>query len=228
MRRVVVTGIGIIGPTGCNAEDSWQAVVAGRSGIGAISLFDATQYACQIAGEVKNFDPGKYFSPKELRKMDRFIQFCLAAGEEAFKSSGLELEKERPERMGASIGVGIGGLSEIQHQFKVLMEKGPRRVTPFFVPMIINNLAAGQLSIKYGLKGPNACMTTACSSSAHSVGDSFRMIQVGEADVMFAGGAEAAVCELAIAGFCSARALSKRNSEPERPPDLLTRNAMAL
>jgi 3-oxoacyl-[acyl-carrier-protein] synthase II len=216
MRRVVVTGIGAISPVGNNAEENWQSLMAGKSGIGKITLFDAANYTSQIAGEVKGYNPEAHIPIKEIKKMDRFIQFALVAGEEAFRHSGLDLAKTNPERVGTSVGVGIGGLTEILNQHQVLLDKGPRRVTPFFVPMIINNLAAGQLSLKYGLKGPNTCITTACSSSAHSLGESFRLIQRGDVDVMFAGGAEAAVCTLSFAGFCSMRALSTRNDEPER------------
>lgn len=216
MRRVAVTGIGIISPNGLTASETWKSVLAGRSGISHITSFDASQYACQIAGEVKGYVAEEHFSAKDLRKIDRFIQFALVAGEEALINSGVDLAKENPERIGATIGVGLGGLGEIQNQYRVLVEKGPRRVSPFFIPMVIGNLAAGQLSLKFGLKGPNTCLTTACSSSAHAVGESFRLVQLGKADVMFAGGAESTICELAVAGFCSARALSERNDAPEK------------
>ncbi len=216
MRRVVVTGVGAIGPNGSSIKEIWPAIIEGRSGIGPISLFEASGFPTRIAGEVKNFNPLTYFSSKELKKMDRFIQFSLIASDEAILSSGLDFNRENTERIGVSIGVGIGGLHEIENQHKILLEKGPRRVTPFFVPMIINNLAAGQISIKYGLKGPNLCTTTACSSSAHSVGEAFRYIQFGQADIMVAGGAEAAITGLSFAGFCSAKALSERNDEPKK------------
>lgn len=222
MRRVVVTGIGAISPIGNTAAENWSSLMAGKSGIGKITLFDASDYSSQIAGEVKNFDPEKHIPSKEIKKMDRFIQLALVAAEEAFRHSGLDLSKEESERMGSCVGVGIGGLAEILNQHRVLLDKGPRRVSPFFVPAIINNLAAGQISLKYGLKGPNTCITTACSSSAHSLGESYRLIQRGDVEVMFAGGAEAAVCTLSVAGFCSMRALSTRNDDPEhasRPYD---------
>lgn len=213
---MVITGLGAISPIGNNASDNWKALMAGRSGIGPVTLFDATQYPSRIAGEVKGYEPKTHFSPKDLRKMDRFIQFCMVAGTEALQSSGLELSKENPERLGSCVGVGIGGLPEIQNWHKEVLTNGPRRVTPFFIPSIIANLAPGQLAIKFNLKGPNTVITTACSSSAHAVGESARLIQRGDADVMLAGGAEAVICELAFAGFCSARALSTRNDEPTR------------
>ncbi|MCB0416112.1 MAG: beta-ketoacyl-ACP synthase II [Bdellovibrionales bacterium] len=217
MRRVVVTGYGAISPVGNNAEANWKALMAAESGIGPITQFDCTQYASRIAGEVKNYDGKDHFSVKELKKMDRFIQFCLLAGAEAVKSADLDFEKENAkERLGACIGVGIGGLIEIQNWYREILDRGPRRVTPFFIPSIIANLAPGFLAIRYGLKGPNTVITTACSSSAHAIGESVRTIQRGDADLMLAGGAEAVICELAFAGFCAARALSTRNDEPTR------------
>lgn len=216
MHRVVVTGIGGVTPVGITAKENWESLTAGRSGIRAITQFDASQYNCKIAGEVANYQPEKYFPVKELKRMDRFIQFALISGEEAVKASGLDFSKENPERLGSCVGVGIGGMIEIQSTAKEIFEKGPRRVSPFFIPMVIGNLAAGQLSIKYGLKGPNTCITTACSSSAHAVGESFRLIQRGDVDVMFAGGAEAVICELGMSGFCAMRALSQRNDEPQK------------
>jgi len=216
MKRVVVTGIGAISPVGLTAKDNWTSLMEGKSGIGPITLFDASKYTSRIAGEVSDYKAENYFQVKDLKKMDRFIQFAMVAGDEAVKASGLDMEKENGDRMGAIIGVGIGGLGEIQAQHKEILEKGPRRVSPFFIPMVIGNLAAGHLSIKYGLKGPNICITTACSSSAHAVGESFRLIQRGDQDVMLAGGAEAVVCELGVAGFCALRALSQNNEEPQK------------
>jgi 3-oxoacyl-[acyl-carrier-protein] synthase II len=218
MRRVVVTGIGAITPVGFTATENWEALMVGRSGIRPVTLFDASTYTSHIAGEITDYHPEKYFSGKDLKKMDRFIQFAMIAGDEAFKNSGLPLDAnhQERERMGSCVGVGIGGMGEIQAQYKEIMEKGPRRVSPFFIPMVISNLAAGQLSIKYGLKGPSTCITTACSSSAHAVGESMRLIQRGDVDVMVAGGAEAAICEAGVAGFCSMRALSQRNEEPTK------------
>jgi len=216
MHRVVITGIGAITPIGFTAPQNWDALMAGRSGIRPITLFDATTYTSRIAGEISDYDPKKYFSVKDLKKIDRFIQFSLISAEEAFQSAGLPLDKMDLERAGACVGVGIGGMGEIQAVYKEILEKGVRRVSPFFIPMVISNLAAGQISIKYGLKGPNTCITTACSSSAHAIGESFRLIQRGDVDVMFAGGAEAAICEAGVAGFCALRALSQRNDEPTK------------
>lgn len=216
MHRVVVTGIGAISPIGMTAPENWESLMAGRSGIGAITLFDAKDYSCQVAGEVALYQSEKFFSSKDTKKMERFIQFALVAADEALKVSGIDLSSEDLRRIGCSIGVGLGGLGEIQAQFEELRDKGPRRVSPFFIPMVIANMAAGQVSIKYGFKGPNTCITTACSSSAHSVGESFRLIQRGDVDLMVAGGAEAVICELGVAGFCALRALSSRNEEPKR------------
>ncbi len=216
MRRVVVTGIGAITPIGYSAKENWESLVAGTSGIRPISLFDASQYTCRIAGEISSYQPEKHFPKSELKKIERFIQFALLSGEEAIKDSGLDLSKTDLERFGACVGVGMGGLIEIQSTYKDLMEKGPRRISPFFIPMVITNLAAGQLSIKYGLKGPNTCITTACSSSAHSIGESARLIRDDDVDLMLAGGAEAVICELGVGGFCALRALSQRNDTPEK------------
>jgi 3-oxoacyl-[acyl-carrier-protein] synthase II len=214
MRRVAVTGIGSISPIGFNSEDNWKSLMAGKSGIRPMTLFDASDYACKIAGEITDYDPKKYFNGKDLKKIDRFIQFAMVASDEALVNCGIDLSKENLERFGCIIGVGLGGLSEIQSQYKELLEKGPRRVSPFFIPMVIGNLAAGQVSIKHGLKGPNTCITTACSSSSHAIGESFRLIQYGGADVMVAGGAESTVSPLGVGGFCAARALSARNDDP--------------
>jgi 3-oxoacyl-[acyl-carrier-protein] synthase II len=216
MRRVVVTGIGAISPIGFTAKENWESLMASRSGIRPITLFDASLYSSRIAGEITDYQAEKYFPTKELKRIDRFIQFCLIAGTEAWQSSGLDISKENAEKVGSSVGVGIGGLIEIQAEHKSLLEKGPRRISPFFIPMVIGNLAAGQLALKYGLKGPNTCLTTACSSSAHSIGESFRLIQRGDVDVMLAGGAEAVICELGVGGFCAMRALSQRNDEPTK------------
>jgi 3-oxoacyl-[acyl-carrier-protein] synthase II len=216
MPRVVVTGIGAISPVGLTAKENWESIVAGRSGIRPISLFDASGYSCRIAGEARGYQPEKYFQSKDLKKLDRFIQFALIAADEALQHSSVKIESENSHRVGVCIGVGLGGLKTIQNEFTELVERGPRRVSPFFIPMVIANMAAGQVSIRYGLKGPNTCLTTACSSSAHAVGEAFRLLARGDADVMVAGGAEAAVCELGVAGFCALRALSSRNEEPTR------------
>ncbi|MSP19854.1 MAG: beta-ketoacyl-[acyl-carrier-protein] synthase II [Bdellovibrionales bacterium] len=216
MRRVVVTAMGGLSPIGLTAKENWESIVHSRSGIGPITLFDATLYNSRIAGEVTQYLPENHFQGKDLKKMGRFIQLCLVAASEAMNSSGLVLSEENTERIGSIIGVGLGGLTEIQEQFTELLEKGPRRLSPFFIPSVIGNLAAGQLSLKYGFKGPNTCITTACSSSAHALGESFRYIQQGIADVMFAGGSESVICELGVGGFCALRALSTRNTEPTK------------
>lgn len=208
--------MGGLSPIGLTAKENWESIVHSRSGIGPITLFDATLYNSRIAGEVTQYLPENHFQGKDLKKMGRFIQLCLVAASEAMNSSGLVLSEENTERIGSIIGVGLGGLTEIQEQFTELLEKGPRRLSPFFIPSVIGNLAAGQLSLKYGFKGPNTCITTACSSSAHALGESFRYIQQGIADVMFAGGSESVICELGVGGFCALRALSTRNTEPTK------------
>lgn len=208
--------MGGLSPIGLTAKENWESIVHSRSGIGPITLFDATLYNSRIAGEVTQYLPENHFQGKDLKKMGRFIQLCLVAAAEAMNSSGLVLNEENTERIGSIIGVGLGGLTEIQEQFTELLEKGPRRLSPFFIPSVIGNLAAGQLSLKYGFKGPNTCITTACSSSAHALGESFRYIQQGIADVMFAGGSESVICELGVGGFCALRALSTRNTEPTK------------
>ncbi len=208
--------MGGLSPIGLTAKENWESIVHSRSGIGPITLFDAALYNSRIAGEVTQYLPENHFQGKDLKKMGRFIQFCLVAAAEAMNSSGLVLTEENTERIGSIIGVGLGGLTEIQEQFTELLEKGPRRLSPFFIPSVIGNLAAGQLSLKYGFKGPNTCITTACSSSAHALGESFRYIQQGIADVMFAGGTESVICELGVGGFCALRALSTRNTEPTK------------
>ncbi len=208
--------MGGLSPIGLTAKENWESIVHSRSGIGPITLFDAALYNSRIAGEVTKYLPENHFQGKDLKKMGRFIQFCLVAAAEAMNSSGLVLTEENTERIGSIIGVGLGGLTEIQEQFTELLEKGPRRLSPFFIPSVIGNLAAGQLSLKYGFKGPNTCITTACSSSAHALGESFRYIQQGIADVMFAGGTESVICELGVGGFCALRALSTRNTEPTK------------
>ncbi len=188
----------------------------GRSGIRPITLFDASQFTSRIAGEISDYKPEAHFPVKELKRMDRFIQFAMIAAAEAVASSGLDFSKVESERAGSSVGVGLGGLLIIQSEHKEFLERGPRRISPFFIPAVISNLAAGQISMKYGLKGPNTCVTTACSSSAHALGESFRLIQRGDVDVMVSGGAEATICELGIGGFCSMRALSQRNDAPTK------------
>jgi len=216
MNRVVVTGFGAITPIGLGAQANWQSLMDVKSGVGPITLFDASSYPTKIAAEVKGYDPSSVIPPKELKRMGRFIQFAMGAGTEAISHSGIDLEKIDKTKIGACVGVGIGGLPEIQEEYWTIREKGPKRVSPFFIPSVIGNLAAGQLSLKFGLQGPNTCITTACSSSSHAIGESFRLIQQGNQEVMIAGGAEAVICELGVGGFCSMRALSERNAEPER------------
>jgi len=215
-RRVVVTGVGLITPLALDAEKTWQAVRAGKSGIGRITLFDTSAYPVQIAGEVKEFDPANYMDKKDVKKMDRFIQFAMAATREAVAASGLKIDASNAERVGVAVGSGIGGLQTIEVQHKILLERGPSRISPFFIPGIIINMASGQISIELGAKGPNIATVTACATSAHSVGEAMRYIQRGEADAMICGGTEAAVTPLSVAGFAAMRALSTRNDEPER------------
>jgi 3-oxoacyl-[acyl-carrier-protein] synthase II len=208
--------MGLICGVGNTVDEVWAALLAGKSGVAPITAFDATLFTCQIAAEVKNFDPLKFVEKKELKKMGRFIHFALAASTEAMAMSGLQVTPENCENIGVYIGSGIGGFDVIEREHTALMEGGPRKISPFFIPAAIANLAAGQVSIRYGLKGPNMAMATACTSSAHAVGDSFKIIQRGDADVMLAGGAEAAITPMGVGGFCAMRALSTRNDEPER------------
>ena len=215
-RRVVVTGVGLVSPLGIGAEDTWQAVRSGKSGIGPITAFDAKDFACRIAGEVKGFDPFQYVEKKEVKKMGRFIQFAIAASDFAISCSGLKVDAENEERVGVYIGSGIGGFEVIEREHKALLEHGPRRISPFFIVATIVNLASGQVSIRSGAKGPNSATATACTTSAHSIGDSFRIIQHGDADVMICGGTEACITPMGIGGFAAARSLSTRNHEPER------------
>jgi 3-oxoacyl-[acyl-carrier-protein] synthase II len=201
---------------GNSTEEVWKALLAGKSGVARITGFDVSNYACQIAAEVKNFDPLKYIEKKEVKKMARFIHFAIAATDEAMQMSGLKITPENDERVGVHIGSGIGGFDIIEREHSALIEGGPRRISPFFIPSAIINLAAGQVSMRYGAKGPNEATATACTTSAHSVGDSFRIIQHDDADVMIAGGAEAAITPMGVGGFAAMRALSTRNDEPEK------------
>jgi len=214
-RRVVITGLGVVTPLGIGVEKTWQAVTAGKSGITTITRFDASEYACQIAGEVKDFNPGDYIDKKEIKKMDTFIHYAVAASQEAVDDAGLKITPDNADRVGVYIGAGIGGLPAIEHYHDVLKEKGPGRVTPFFIPMVIINLASGQVAIRFGARGPNSCAVTACATGNHCLGDALRIIQRGEADVMLAGGTESTICPLAVAGFGAAKALSRRNDNPE-------------
>ena len=215
-RRVVVTGVGLLSSVGNGTEQTWEAVKAGRSGIDRITAFDATAYNCQIAGEVKNFDPTQFIEKREIKKMGRFIQFAIAAADYALRASQLKVEPHFAERTGVYIGSGIGGFEVIEREFKILLERGPSRISPFFIPATIINLASGYVSIRAGAKGPNSATATACTSSAHAIGDSFKIIQRSDADVMICGGAEAAITQMGIGGFAAMRALSQRNSEPQK------------
>jgi len=215
-RRVVVTGLGLICGVGNSTEEVWKALLAGKSGVGRVTGFDASNFACQIAAEVKNFDPLKYIEKKEVKKMARFIHFAIAASDEAMRMSGLKITPENDERVGVHIGSGIGGFDIIEREHSALIDGGPRKISPFFIPSAIINLAAGQVSMRYGAKGPNEATATACTTSAHSIGDSYRIIQHDDADVMIAGGAEAAITPMGVGGFAAMRALSTRNDEPEK------------
>jgi len=222
-KRVVVTGIGLITPLGIGVQKTWDFLLRGRSGIRRITRFDTDQFPTKIAGEVDGFNPEDYIETKEIKKMDRFIHFALAASAMAMEDSGLKITDGNAERVGAIVGSGIGGLHTIEHYHSVLLEKGPRRISPFFIPMLVVNLASGQISIRYGAKGPNSAVATACATGTHAIGDAFRIIQRGDADAMIAGGAEAVITPLGIGGFNAMKALSTRNDEPEkasRPFDL--------
>jgi 3-oxoacyl-[acyl-carrier-protein] synthase II len=215
-RRVVVTGVGLVSPVGIGVEASWKALVAGQSGIGPITLFDASTFPTRIAGEVKGFEPGNYMDKKEARRNDRFIQFALAAAEMAMRDAGLDMSQEDPEQVGCIVGAGIGGLGTIEETFQVFLEKGVRKISPFFIPSLIINLAPGQISLRYGMKGPNFSPVSACATGNHSIGDALLYIERGLADVMVAGGCEATITQLGIGGFCAARAMSERNDAPEK------------
>jgi 3-oxoacyl-[acyl-carrier-protein] synthase II len=213
-RRVVVTGLGVVSPVGIGTSTAWNNLVAGQSGITRITKFDPSAFSSQVAGEVKNFNVEDFIPAKDARRMDTFIQYGLAAGIEAFKDSGIEVTEQNAERIGVAIGSGIGGLGLIESTNDTYDVGGPRKVSPFFIPGTIINMISGNLSIIFGLKGPNVAIVTACTTGTHCIGDAARMIQYGDADVMVAGGAEAAITELSVAGFASARALSSRNDDP--------------
>jgi 3-oxoacyl-[acyl-carrier-protein] synthase II len=215
-RRVVVTGIGLICGVGNTAEEVWKKLLAGKSGIARITQFDASQFACQIAAEVKNFDPLQFIEKKELKKMGRFIHLALAAADEAMKASALDVTAEISERVGVHIGSGIGGFDVIEREHISLLNGGPRKISPFFIPAAIVNLAAGHVSIRYHARGPNEATCTACTSSAHAIGDAFKIIARCDADVMIAGGTEAAITPMGVGGFAAMRALSTRNDDPEK------------
>ncbi len=216
MRRVVVTGVGLICAVGNKTDEVWRNLLAGTNGVGRITQFDSSRHACQIAAEVKNFDPLNFIEKKEVKKMGRFIHLAVAAADEAVQMSGLKVTPENSENVGVHIGSGIGGFDIIEREHTALMEGGPRKISPFFIPAAIVNLAAGHVSMRFGAKGPNEATATACTTSAHSIGDSFRIIQHGDADVMIAGGSEAAITPMGVGGFAAMRALSTRNDAPEK------------
>jgi 3-oxoacyl-[acyl-carrier-protein] synthase II len=215
-RRVVVTGLGLVSPVGIGVEPSWASLLAGRSGIGPITLFDASTYPTRIAGEVKGFEPGDFMDKKEARRNDRFIQFALAAADMAMKDSGLDMTREDPEQVGCIVGSGMGGLGTMEENRTLLTERGLKRLGPFFIPSLIINLAPGQISLRYGMKGPNFSTVSACATGNHSIGDALLYIERGLADVMVAGGCEATITPLGVGGFCAARAMSERNDAPEK------------
>jgi 3-oxoacyl-[acyl-carrier-protein] synthase II len=214
-KRVVITGLGVVSPIGNSKEFFWQSLCAGKSGISKITSFDPSDYTSQIAGQVKGFDATAHMPPKYVKRSDRFTQFAVAAACMAADDAKIDLSSMDPYRCGSIIGSGIGGIHTIEREHKVLINKGPSRVSPFFIPMLIVNMASGMVAIRLGLKGPNTCSVTACASSNHSIGEAFRVIQNGYADIMFAGGSEAAISPMAVSGFCAAKALSTINDTPE-------------
>lgn len=215
-RRVVVTGLGLVTPVGIGREDVWRRITDGQSGIGPITRFDSTRHDTKIAGEVKDFKPEEFISPKELKRMDLFIQYSLVAARFAMEDAGLNMASEDAERVGVVVGTGLGGLPSLEKYHSILLEKGPGRISPFFIPMLIANEAPGHIAIQYGIKGPNLSIVTACATGAHSIGDAFRIVQYGDADVMVAGGTEANLTPLTVGGFNALKALSTRNDAPEK------------
>jgi 3-oxoacyl-[acyl-carrier-protein] synthase II len=216
MKRVVITGLGVVSPVGSELKTFWENITAGKSGVSKISKFDISDFPVQIAAEVKDFNPLEYFDKKEVRRTDPFIQYAMGAAVQAVKNAGLDTDKVDPERVGVLIGSGIGGIRTIEEQHTTLLNKGPKRVSPYCVPMEIINMASGLVSIRFGFKGPNISVVTACATGTHAIGEAYRTIQYGDTDVMVAGGAESAITPLSIAGFAAARALSTRNDEPEK------------
>ncbi len=215
MRRVVVTGLGAVTPVGNDPSAMWQALLAGRSGVAMTTSFDAGAFESQISAEVKGFDPARYLSPKEIKRTEKFVQFAIAASKQAVVDSGLRIEQEDPFRCGVIIGSGMGSMHLIEEQHNVLLARGPKKLTPFMIPMLICNMAPGHTAMTLGFKGPNFCTTTACASGAHGIGEAFRTIQHGEADVMVCGGTESCITPMAVGGFCALMALSRRNDRPE-------------
>ncbi len=216
LKRVVITGLGIVSPVGTGLEKFWSSLTTGISGVGPVTRFDPAQFGTKIAGEVKDFEPTRYIGKKEARRMDRFTQFAVAATEMALQDAALDLEVENRDRIGVILGSGVGGIETLEEQTRVLAEKGPGRVSPFFVPMMIANMGAGQIAISHCLRGPNITSVSACASSSNAIGDAFKMLQYGRVDVMISGGSEAAITPLAMAGFISMKAMSTRNEEPEK------------
>ena len=215
MRRVVVTGVGLVSPLGTGVEKNWQALMEGRSGIGPITRFDASSLPSQIAAEVKDFVPEDFIEKKEVKKMDTFIQYSLAAADMAMQDSGLQITEENAERVGVLVGAGLGGLPAIEKYHEIYQESGYKKISPFFIPMLIINLAPGQISIKYGAKGPNLSSVSACATGTHSIGDAYHMIKRGDVDAMIAGGTESTITPLGVSGFCVMKALSTRNDDPQ-------------
>jgi 3-oxoacyl-[acyl-carrier-protein] synthase II len=215
-RRVVVTGLGVVLPNGIGVEEAWKNTCEGKSGIGLITRFDTSSFQTKIAGEVKGFNPEEYLDRKEIRRMDLFIQYAVAASKMAVDDAGLEIKDPNSDRVGVIIGTGLGGLPTIEEYHKVLLEKGPSKITPFFIPKLIANMASGHVAMHFNAKGPNSCVVTACATGAHSVGDAFRIIQYGDADVMITGGTEANITPLCVGGFNVMKAISTRNHQPEK------------
>lgn len=215
-KRVVVTGLGGITPLGTGIEKTWEQLLKGESGVDTIAQFDASAFPCRIAGEVRDFAPLDYIDRKEAKRMDRFTQFAVAGATMAIEEAAVPITEATADRMGCLLGVGLGGLATLESNHAKLLRAGPDRVSPFFVPMLIGNMAAGQVCIRFGLRGPNSCVSTACAAGTHAIGDSYRLIQRGEADVMVTGGAEAAITPLGLGGFCAMRAVSTRNDEPQQ------------
>jgi len=213
-RRVVITGYGVISPIGIGKDDFWDSLVKGKSGVHRVESFDTSEFSCQICAEVKNFEPERYIDKKKIRRMDRFTQFALGAAKMAIENAKIDIEKEDRFRVGVIVGSGIGGIATVAEEHRTLLERGPRRVSPFMIPMLITNIAAGEIAIAYNIQGPNYSVSSACATSNHTVGDAFRLIQYGDADIILAGGSEAAITPLGLAGFCAAKALSTRNDDP--------------
>ncbi|MBL7085044.1 MAG: beta-ketoacyl-ACP synthase II [Candidatus Omnitrophica bacterium] len=214
--RVVVTGLGVVTPVGNNVDVFWSSLIAGKSGIQRITQFDPAQYDSQIAGEVKGFDPGSHISPKDIKRMDKFVQYAVVAAHQAVGDAQISFASEDPYQTGVLIGSGIGSLYTIQEQTKVLLEKGPSKISPFTIPKLIVNMASGWVAISFGVKGPNSAAATACASGSHAIGDAFKIIQRGDAQVMMAGGTESCICQTGVGAFCAMKALSTRNNEPEK------------